>query len=312
MDNPGGLWISPWTTRGFPPQKPPNRRAQPPLFHRLPPIPPWISRFSTIPFPWKSLFVHSAPPSPPPSVSHKAHRFPRPAMAVENRKFCIIAPFSPDFRRIAAPVGRPVWITPPNSPVCSRFSKAHRNWESRNFLPPPPWICAFFMIYRAMFPVNTGQPVDKSHFSTVSPPLLRLRLRIFLFSLYIRRLTAARLRFETKSGSFSGAPGNACGAQIGGWGWVHFRKCRKAGAGCILFTKCSCVCIVTGTCPDCPILMTCSRLYSVRQVRSTDPRGFGYTCGFGLLSGPVPIALGHFWTCPACFTCSWLIPFVLL
>ena len=192
------MWINPWTTRGFPPQKPPNRRAQPPLFHRPPPIPPWISRFSTIPFPWKSLFVHSAPPSPPPSVSHKAHRFQHPAMAVENRKFCIIAPFSPDSRRIAAPAGRPVWITPPNSPVCSRFSKAHRTWERRNFLPPPPWICVFSMIYRAVFPVNTGQPVDKFHFSTVSPPLLRLRLRISLFSLYIRRFTAARLRFETK------------------------------------------------------------------------------------------------------------------
>ena len=244
MDNPGGLWINPWTTRGFPPQKPPNRRAQPPLFHRPPPIPPWISRFSTSPFPWKSLFVHSAPPSPPPSVSHKAHRFPRPAMVVENRKFCIIAPFSPDSRRGAAPAGRPVWITPPNSPVCSRFSKAHRTWESRNFLPPPPWICVFSMIYRAVFPVNTGQPVDKFHFSTVSPPLLRLRLRITLFSLYIRRLTAARLLFRDKeSGSFCRGPGNACGAQIGGWGgcisgnagkrgWAAF--CSQSVRACLL------------------------------------------------------------------------------
>ena len=82
--------------------------------------------------------------------------------------------------------------------------------------------------------------MDKFHFSTVSPPLLRLRLRITLFSLYIRRLTAARLLFRDKeSGSFCRGPWNACGAQIGGWGWVHFRKCRKAGVGCILFTKCS-------------------------------------------------------------------------
>ena len=58
------------------------------------------------------------------------------------------------------------------------------------------------MIYRDVVPVNTGQPVDKFHFSTVSPPLLRLRLRIILFSLYIRRLTAARLLFRDKERQF--------------------------------------------------------------------------------------------------------------
>ena len=60
-------------------------------------------------------------------------------------------------------------------------------------------------------------------------------------------------------------------------------------------------------------ILTCSRRISAWQVRSTDPRGFG------LLSGLVPIALGHFLLSLAfglfdlrlaCLTCSLLISFV--
>lgn len=137
--------------------------------------------FSTRRAPWKSLFIHRSHRPPRAHVSHKAHRLASPEKAVEIRKFCIIAGFSPDLPHKAPAPAPPLGITFPNSPVCSRFSNARCPSASRIFLPRPPRICGIYAMYSAAHAVIPVQSTDKSDFSTVSPPLRRLRLRIYLY-----------------------------------------------------------------------------------------------------------------------------------
>lgn len=137
--------------------------------------------FSTRRVPWKSLFIHRSHRPPPAHVSHKAHRSASPEKAVEIRKFCIIDGFSPDLPHKAPAPAPPLGITFPNAPVCSRFSNDRRPSARRNFLPRPPRICGIYAMYPAVRAVNPVQPTYKSDFSTVSPPLRRLRLRIYLY-----------------------------------------------------------------------------------------------------------------------------------
>ena len=137
--------------------------------------------FSTRRVPWKSLFIHRSHRPPPAHVFHKAHRSASPEKAVEIRKFCIIAGFSPDLPHKAPASAPPLGITFPNAPVCSRFSNARRPSARRNFLPRPSRICGIYAMYPAVRAVNPVQPTYKSDFSTVSPPLRRLRLRIYLY-----------------------------------------------------------------------------------------------------------------------------------
>ncbi len=192
MDN---LWILPAKLLIFP-STVPHFSTVPPQFHRGFPVfhNPLLVEKPVYPLFSSTSRRYRFPQSPPIFASGKGCG--KPQILYNSRDFAKFAAVRGNDRQCAVdkqaklPGLQPFFPSEP--PSVKRLFR-------QIFVSYPFLFYPFCTVYRGVSTAINVQYRNDSHFSTVSPPLLRLRLRTYLISLYIRRITAARFRFQTET-----------------------------------------------------------------------------------------------------------------